>query len=104
MDGVNCMTCEHRHPEFCMDTERYDHKSNSCGLTYVLGAHIFQYRLIWMNGPFKAGANNYKGNFVKHGLRDKLKEIGKKSLGDKIYNGHPNEISTFIAFVCDAVA
>ena len=56
-----------------------------------------------MNVLFKYGANSDKGNFVEHGLRDKLKTIGKKALGDKIYNGHPNEISTFNAFGCDAV-
>ena len=40
---------------------------------------------------------------MEHGLRDNLKKIGKKALGEKIYNGHPNEISTFNAFDCDAV-
>ena len=35
-----------------------------------------------MNGPIKYGANNVRGDFLEHGLRDKLKEIGKKSLGE----------------------
>ena len=103
VDGAIFMTCERFHPEFYRDTKRYDQKSNGCGITYDIGDHIFQDRLIWTNGPFKAGSNNEKGNFAKHGLRDKIKEIGKRALGDKIYNFHANEISTFNAFYCDAV-
>jgi hypothetical protein len=49
--------------------------------------------VVWINGPFKAGEND-KGNFVKHGLSDKLRAIGKKALGDKIYNGHNDVCST----------
>ena len=103
VDGVNCMNCERRHPDFSRDTEQYVHKLIGCGLIYELGMHLFQGRLIWMNGPFKNGANNDKGDFVEHGLRDKLKEIGNKALGDKIYYGPPNEISTVNAFDCGTV-
>ena len=60
VDGVNSMTCEHRHPEFSRDTKQYYHKSNGCGITYEFGTNFFQYRLICRNGPFKAGDNNYK--------------------------------------------
>ena len=104
VDGVNCMNCELRHPDFSRDTKWDYHKYHGCGITYEHGAQIFQDSLIWINGHFKYGANNDKGNFVKHGMRDDLKEIGKKALGEKIYNGHPNEISIFNAFDCDAVS
>ena len=40
---------------------------------------------------------------MEHVLRDKLKTIVKKALGDKIYNGNPNETSTFNSFDCDEV-
>ena len=103
MDGVNCMTFERCHPDFYRDTEKYDHKLNGCGLNYDIGMHLFQDGLIWINGPYKSGDNNDRGNFVEHVLRDKLKTIVKKALGDKIYNGNPNEISTFNAFDCDEV-
>ena len=104
VDGVDCITCERFHPEFYRDTKQYDNKSNGCGITYELGTHHFQDRIIWTNGPFKYGANDDKGNFLKHELRDNLKEIFNKSLGEKIYNGHPNVISAFNVFDCDAVA
>ena len=70
-------------PEFSRDTEQYDHKFNGCGITYEIGAHLFQDSLIWMNGPFKDGANNNEEKFVEHGLKNNLKEICKKSLGEK---------------------
>ena len=103
VDGVNSMICELHHPYFSWDTEQYYHNYNGCGLTYNVGMKLFQDRLICMNGPFKARSNNDKVKFVEHYLRDKLKEIGKKSLGEKIYNGHKNEIITFNAFDCDTV-
>ena len=43
-----------------------------------------------MNFPFKPGSNKDRGNFMEYGQRDELKQIGKKSLCDKIYNAHPN--------------
>ena len=43
-------------------------------------------------------------NVITHGLRDKIKEISKKSLGENIYNGHRNEISTKNAFYSTIIA
>ena len=103
VDGVNSMICELHHPDFSRDTDQYYHNYNGCGLTYNLEMNLFQDRLICMNVPFKSRSNNYKVKFVEHCLRDKLKEIGKKSLGEKIYNGNKNEIITFNAFDCDTV-
>ena len=37
---------------------------------------------------------------MQRGLLDKLKACGKKALGDKIYNGYPDQVSTFNA--CDS--
>ena len=73
VDGLNCMTCEPRHPDFSRDIEKYDHKYNVFGLTYEIRMHLFWYRLIWINGPFKFGGNSDRGNFTEQGLRDKLK-------------------------------
>ena len=84
MDGVNCMTFERCHPDFYRDTEKYDHKLNGCGLNYDIGMHLFQDGLIWINGPYKSGANNDRGDFVEHVLRDKLKYIGDKEAQIKL--------------------
>ena len=61
LEVMNCITFECRNPEFSRDKELYYHKSNGCGLTYELGTHLFQDRIICMNSPFKYGANNDKG-------------------------------------------
>lgn len=45
----------------------------------------------------------FAGKLVKFGLLDKLRSVGKKALGDKIYNGYPDAVSTFNAFDDDAV-
>ena len=103
VENVNSMTCERRKPYFSRDTEQYYHKSNVCGINYELGMNIFQDTIIWTNGPFKYGSNNDRGKLMEHGLMDKPKEIDNKSLSEKIYNGHPNEIKAFNAFDCDSV-
>ena len=65
VDSVNCMTCERRHLYFSRYIEKYGHNYDGCGLTYELGIHLFQDRLIYMNNPFKYGFNNYKGEVHK---------------------------------------
>ena len=102
VDGTTSIINEPRHPEFSQDRKVYSHKKSHAGYTYELGISLFKSKLIWMNGPFKSGAND-KTNFVKHGLKDKLCLVGKKALGDKIYNGHNDEVSTFNAFDSDRV-
>lgn len=96
VDGVHCATYEPNHPVFSMDPKYYSHKKKRAGLCYELGIHLYESKLIWMNGPFPSGRND-NGNFVEGGLKQKLASIRKKALGDKIYNGHPNECSTFNA-------
>ena len=50
------------------------------------------------------GTVNDNTIFAQEGLKDKLTAIGKKGLADKIYNGHPNECSTFNAVDHPAVS
>ena len=102
VDGINCEITEPTTREVTKDPKMYDHKHNHSGLTYELGVDLFQSRLIWMNGPFMAGESNDAGRFAKHGLLEKLRAIGKKALGDKIYSGH-DETSTYNAWDSDDV-
>jgi len=101
VDGTHCCINKPNHPEWSQDKEYYSQKYNKAGLDYELGIAIASSRLVWMNGPFKAGTNGVS-IFRTHGLKEKLQSIGKKGIGDKGYNGHPNEISTFNAH--DSVA
>lgn len=49
-----------------------------------------------MNGPFPAGMDDIKV-FKRKGLRKELCQRKKKAIGDKGYNGSPDEVSTFNA-------
>lgn len=97
VDGAHCKVNEPGHPEFSMDDKYFSHKHKNSGMSYELGIHLFESKLIWMNGPFPAGRND-NGNFSKGGLKEKLIAIQKKALGDKGHNGHPEACSTCNAF------
>jgi len=56
-----------------------------------------------MNIPFSPGIFNNNQTFDLKGLWEQLASVGKKGLGDKIYNGHPDECSTFNAIDSEAV-
>lgn len=86
VDGTHCWINEPKHPEFSQDRKFYSHKFNKAGILYELASDIATSRLVWMNGPFRAGTNDVK-IFRKHGLMVKLASIGKKAIGDKGYSG-----------------
>lgn len=93
VDGVDCWIAEPTHPVWSQDKDYYSHKYNKAGLRYELGISISDSRLVWMNGPFKAGASD-KAIFNYHGLKDKLEENGKMAIADGGYSGHPDVLST----------
>lgn len=96
VDGTHCWIKEPTHPDWSQDREFYSHKYNKAGINYELGIAISTSRLVWMNGPFKAGTSDNK-IFRKKGLKALLKSLGKKAIGDRGYNGHHKECSTFNA-------
>ena len=105
--GVDCIDFpieEIEHPTLSQNPDLYSFKLNGAGLRYELGIDLFYSNLIWMNGPFLPGTINDNGIFAEHGLKQKLKSIGKKALADKIYNGHPDECSTFNAVDSEVVS
>jgi hypothetical protein len=81
VDGTHCWIREPQHPTWSQDPEYYSHKYNKAGLNYKLAMSISQNRLVWMNGPFKAGMNDIT-IFTKKGLKEKLRDTGKKAIGD----------------------
>lgn len=97
VDGTHCKANEPTHPESSMDEKYFPHKHKNSGLSYELGIHLCESKLIWTNGPFPAGRND-NGNFSQGRLKDKLESIGKKALGDKGHNGQHRVCSTFNAF------
>ena len=86
VDGTHCCIAEPRHPEWSQDREYYSHKYNKAGINYELGISLASQKLIWMNGPYKAGTNDV--TVFKKKLRRRLEMLGKKAIGDSGYNGH----------------
>jgi hypothetical protein len=57
VDGTHIWLYEPDHPLFSQDSDYYSHKFNKAGINYELGIAIASGKLIWLNGPFKAGKN-----------------------------------------------
>jgi DDE superfamily endonuclease len=94
VDGTHCWINEPQHPDWSQDRQYYSHKFAKAGINYELGIAIGTSRLVWMNGPFKAGANDAK-IFRDHGLLARLEAIGKKAIGDRGYRGYHHACSTY---------
>jgi len=99
--SVDCTDCPIEeittHPTLSQDKELFSFKLNGAGLRYEYGIDLFYSNVLWVSGPHKPGIYNDNQIFAHFGLKDKLIACGKKALADKIYNGHPNECSTFNA-------
>ena len=63
----------------------YSFKHRGPGLTYELGVAIWEDKIIWINGPFRASTNDISMFTTESGLQETIPE-GKKALGDGIYN------------------
>jgi hypothetical protein len=87
VDGTHVWLKEPTHAEFSQDSKYWSHKFNKAGFNYELGIAVASQKLVWMNGPFKAGRSD-KQIFVENGLKQKLLQLGKKCIGDGAYNGH----------------
>lgn len=85
VDGTHCWVHEPTHPEFSMDTDFYSHKYNKAGVNYEIGISLKHSKVVWLNGPFKAGESDQK-TFRERGLRAKLRQHGKKVIADGGYH------------------
>jgi len=85
VDGTHCWIHEPDHPLFSIDDKFYSHKYNKSGVNYELAVSLKESKLIWMNGPFKAGKSDMKV-FREHGLRDKLRQLKKVAIADGGYH------------------
>ena len=90
-DGTHVWVYEPGHPLFSQDSEYYSHKLNKAGINYELGISLASRKLIWMNSPFKAGKSDLTV-FTGGGLRDRLRQLGKKAIGGGIYKGNQDTV------------
>ena len=93
VDGTHCWIAEPKHKTWSQDSDYYSHKYNKAGIDYELGISLNSQKLVWMNGPFKAGKND-KFIFKHKGLKDRLHQLGKKAIGDSGYVGYRQHCST----------
>ena len=66
VDGTHCEFQEPSHPEFSIDTGYFSHKHGQAGLAYEIGISLFDSKVVWLNGPFRAGMND-KSIFTEDG-------------------------------------
>jgi DDE superfamily endonuclease len=90
VDGTHCRINEPRNDP---NTQYYSYKHNGPGLTYELGLALHEDRLVWINGPFKAGEPDIAVFRKPGGLGDMIPP-GRKVIADKGYRGEPDKIST----------
>ena len=93
VDGVHFWIREPQHPEWSQDRTFFSQKYNHAGICYELGISLSENKLVWMNGPFKAGQSDLS-IFKKHGLKMKLETTGKCAIGDGNYVGYPQVVSS----------
>jgi DDE superfamily endonuclease len=83
VDGTHCRISE---PRSQPDKRWYSHKYHKPGVAYELGVNLFENKLVWMNGPFKAGESDIVIFRKQDGLKTKLAP-GQLAIGDKGYAG-----------------
>mgnify|MGYP005865085489 CR=1 FL=1 len=86
VDCVNFGTNEPRHPTLHKQKEYFDRKGGKAGLTYEIALHLFENKVVWMNGPFPPNAGGDVAIFTNEGLQNRIPQ-GKKAIADKIYTG-----------------
>ena len=85
-DCVNFGTNETRHPTLHKNKKLFDRKGGKAGLTYEIALHLWENRVVWINGPFPPNDGGDRAIFVEEGLQAAIPE-GKKGIADKIYKG-----------------
>jgi hypothetical protein len=93
VDGTHCWIQEPKHATWSQDRSFYTHKYGKAGINYELAIALFDSKLIWMNGPFKAGEADNR-TFKIRGLKQKLQEMNKRGIADGGYPGNPTLLST----------
>ena len=64
----------------------YSHKLNKPGVAYEIAIDVFENRVAWINGPFKAGESDLTIFRKENGLKSKIPP-GKLLIADNGYGG-----------------
>lgn len=88
---MHCRVNEPIHPVLGKNPKFYSHKFKQAALLYELACSIYENKLVWMRGPFKASRHDITQ--FRSELLAKI-PVGKKGVGDNGYRGEPNALST----------
>jgi len=91
VDGVHFRIQEPQHPEYKRDKQYFSHKFGRAGLDYEIAISIYENKVVWTNGPFKAGRHDVK-IFKEDGLMAKIPP-GKRVVANRGYRGAPEVVS-----------
>ena len=94
LDGTQIRSQETTDENYPKDEKMFCHKHHCAGYNYEIGLSLWESKLIWFRGPYKAGANPDLTIFVEGGLKDKLGALGKRAIADGGYAGYPNHLTT----------
>jgi hypothetical protein len=98
VDGTHCPILE---PRRMPDRMWFSHKLNRPGLAYEIGIELFESRVAWINGPYKARESDLTIFRKENGLKSKL-PVGKLLIADKGYVGEA-QLSTPNTFDTEAL-
>ena len=88
LDCTDCQIEEPKHPTLNQDSGYSSHKFKKAGLRYEIALDLHEPKIVWINGPYKAGSYQDITIFKKKGLKDlMLKLPGKKGMADGGYEG-----------------
>jgi hypothetical protein len=85
VDGVHAPIEE---PRTNPNSNWCSHKFKGAGLAYELGIAVHEPKLVWINGPFRAGETDMEIFRKPNGLQSKLLP-GQMAIGDRGYEGVP---------------
>lgn len=90
VDGVHCQINEPIHPVYSKNPAYYSHKFNNPALTYELGVHIFENKLVWISE--RSPASTHDITVYRSNLKGKI-PAGKRVIADNAYRKESNTVS-----------
>ena len=92
VDGVHCQVNEPMHPKYPKNHKMYSHKFKKAGLNYEVAVSLWENKVVWINGPFQASANDLNIFQSPNGLKEKIPE-GRLGVADAGYRGQVGKLS-----------
>lgn len=90
VDGVHCPIWEPQHPTLSKNTKFYSHKFKGPALDYEIRISLYENKVVWVNGPFKASKHDI--TIFRSALKAKIPK-GKLAIADLGYRGEKKIIA-----------